>query len=153
MKKCGIIFYDNDDKKYLLVFGRKSGKWGFPKGHQENGETDEQTAIREFFEETGISIQYSQLKNKIRFKNNIYFNVSCEKKPVLNIQDTKEILKISWFSINELLNLSKDCLNFGLKSWLNSLIGENNPLDFRCPKFINNSFRSSSYNDSLMMIL
>ena len=32
----------------------KRGQWGFAKGHVEQGETEEQTAKREIFEETGI---------------------------------------------------------------------------------------------------
>ena len=69
IKKCGIIYFDTTDKKYLLVYGKKSGKWGFPKGHQENNETVEDTAIRELYEETGIKINQSNLTNKLRFKN------------------------------------------------------------------------------------
>jgi len=138
IRKCGIIFYDEEEKKYLLVYGRKSGKWGFPKGHQEIGESDEQTAVREFYEETGIKLQIHDLKEKIRFRNNVYFNGSCSHQPILNIQDTKEILKISWFSMNEILHLPKDCLNFGLKSWLNGLLYNQQSTDCRFPKFINN---------------
>lgn len=40
--------------KYLVVQYR-NGHWEFPRGHQEEGETDRQTAEREIFEETGIS--------------------------------------------------------------------------------------------------
>lgn len=118
-KKCGIIYYHENDETYLLVLGKKSYKWGFPKGHMELGETEEETAIREFYEETGITIENSYLLNKIRFKNNIYFKVNCPRKPKINVQDTNEIVKVSWMSLNDILSLPKNALNFGLKSWLN----------------------------------
>jgi len=44
-------------REYLLVKHRKAGgggHWGFPKGHAEGDETDEQTALRELAEETGL---------------------------------------------------------------------------------------------------
>jgi 8-oxo-dGTP pyrophosphatase MutT (NUDIX family) len=135
-KKCGIIYFDNHDQKYLLVYGKKSDKWGFPKGHQEFGETEEETAMREFFEETGIPISATELLDKIRFKNNIYFNVNANGKPKFNIQDTNEIEKASWFSINEIMNLPKDEINYGLKSWLNQIMMDVFHLDYRIPKFI-----------------
>ncbi len=31
--------------------------WGFPKGHPEEGESFEQIAVRELFEETGLQIE------------------------------------------------------------------------------------------------
>jgi len=34
-----------------------NGNWGFPKGHIENNETKEETAIREVFEETNVNIR------------------------------------------------------------------------------------------------
>ena len=41
---------------YLLLIKHNAGHWAFPKGHQERGETPIQTAERELFEETGVSI-------------------------------------------------------------------------------------------------
>lgn len=51
-KSCGIVVFK--DNKVLLVH-HNLGHYGIPKGHVEFGETDEETALREFFEETGIS--------------------------------------------------------------------------------------------------
>jgi 8-oxo-dGTP pyrophosphatase MutT (NUDIX family) len=52
-KSCGaVVFRDN---KFLLLRNSKSKNWGAPKGHVENEETEEETARREIFEETGLS--------------------------------------------------------------------------------------------------
>ncbi|MDO4852572.1 MAG: NUDIX domain-containing protein [Clostridia bacterium] len=50
---CGAVLYalKNGSPRYVLVF---DSHYGFPKGHIEPGETKEQTALREIFEETGI---------------------------------------------------------------------------------------------------
>ena len=48
-KSCGIVVFD--ENKVLLVF-HNLGHYGFPKGHVEKGETEEETAIREVKEET-----------------------------------------------------------------------------------------------------
>ena len=48
-KSCGILVFDNDE--VLIVF-HNLGHYGFPKGHVEKGETEEETAVREVKEET-----------------------------------------------------------------------------------------------------
>jgi tRNA nucleotidyltransferase (CCA-adding enzyme) len=52
----GAVVYKTEDGKilFLLVRSRRSGNWGFPKGHCEKGETPFETAKREIYEETGI---------------------------------------------------------------------------------------------------
>lgn len=57
-KSCGaIIFFVKDNQKYfLLVRNTRGDSWGFPKGHIEMGETEEQTAKREVKEETNLDI-------------------------------------------------------------------------------------------------
>jgi 8-oxo-dGTP pyrophosphatase MutT (NUDIX family) len=136
IKKCGIIVRDHS-QKYLLVYGKKSGKWGFPKGHQEEGESEEETALRELKEETGIELSRENLEERIRFKNNIYFNVSAAVAAAsdvmrIHIQDTNEILRASWFSLSDMMDLSKESINYGLKSWLNHMLVN----DTRHTKFV-----------------
>lgn len=53
-KSCGAIVI-NDDK--VLLVKHNAGHIGFPKGHVEDGETEEETAIREVKEETGLDIE------------------------------------------------------------------------------------------------
>ena len=57
-KSCGCIIVDND--KVLLIGARDDEGnmfWSFPKGHQEGGETDIETAIRETKEEVGLDVE------------------------------------------------------------------------------------------------
>jgi len=42
--------------RWLLLRGRRSGEWGFPKGHQDPGEDIVGTALRETAEETGLAL-------------------------------------------------------------------------------------------------
>ncbi len=57
-RSCGaVVFCGEENKKVLLIKNKRSSHWGFPKGHIEKGETQEQTAIRETKEETGLDVE------------------------------------------------------------------------------------------------
>ena len=55
-KSCGAVIYKIDENKRIsfLIVKQKTGNFGFPKGHVEEGETEKETAIREIKEETNI---------------------------------------------------------------------------------------------------
>ena len=57
-KSCGAVVFTrmNNEIKYLLI-RNLTGIYGFPKGHVEQGETEEQTALREVFEEVGLAVK------------------------------------------------------------------------------------------------
>jgi bis(5'-nucleosidyl)-tetraphosphatase len=99
---------------FLAVKSRAYGHWGFPKGHVENDESEEQTAIREVFEETGLSVDLlngfkaktQYLLSKDILKEVIYF-VGISLGESINIQ-TEEIQEYKWLKYSEMI----DILNF-----------------------------------------
>ena len=54
-KYCGAVIYTyvGSEIRYVLVQSR-AGHFGFPKGHMEIGETEEETALREVLEEVRL---------------------------------------------------------------------------------------------------
>ena len=119
-KSCGAIVINKNNK--ILLVHHNAGHWNFPKGHIENGETEEQTAIREVKEETNIDII---INNKYRYttsyspkenvmKEVVYFlaqNIDEDKKPQL-----EEVSEVKWFTLEEAMNTityenSKEILN------------------------------------------
>ena len=51
------MFRPNEESYDLILLRHRfGGHWSFPKGHVEQGENEQQTAMREVKEETGVSI-------------------------------------------------------------------------------------------------
>ena len=131
-RKCGFILINasGDEEKFLIVYSKKSRKYGFPKGGQEYGETDEETALREFQEESGYEfrqpLEFKDLQ-KIRKFNNIYFlfrfNIPLEQVVKdIGIVDTKEIGFRKWMTLPELKTISYEQCNLGLNFFLREWI-------------------------------
>ena len=57
-KSCGAVVFTKDDGaiRYVIIES-KEGFFGFPKGHIEGNETEEETALREIYEETGLDVE------------------------------------------------------------------------------------------------
>jgi 8-oxo-dGTP pyrophosphatase MutT (NUDIX family) len=49
-----VVFRTTENGTRLYILLLNAGKWDFPKGNQENAETELQTVIREVREETGL---------------------------------------------------------------------------------------------------
>ena len=49
-----VVFTRKDNEIYFVIVKSLEGFYGFPKGHIEGNETEEETALREIYEEVGI---------------------------------------------------------------------------------------------------
>lgn len=56
-KSCGaLVVRRAAASNEILLVKHIGGHWAFPKGHVEAGETEEETALREVWEETGLTV-------------------------------------------------------------------------------------------------
>jgi len=95
----GAIIY-SPNKKILLVLGRGSQKWSFPKGHADSGESPFECVIREIHEETGfLELPNPSKSHRLRFGVFYEFHVSNEFEP--RPIDTNEIEEGRWFTVEE----------------------------------------------------
>lgn len=51
----GVVYRYYENTVQILMIQDKVGRWSIPKGHVEEGESLEQTAVREIGEETGLT--------------------------------------------------------------------------------------------------
>jgi bis(5'-nucleosidyl)-tetraphosphatase len=67
-----VVYYEtqNSRERLYLVLNYPAGHWDFPKGAVEKGETEEQAAMREIKEETGIEVPsfVPGFKRKIEYR-------------------------------------------------------------------------------------
>ena len=106
-KSCGCIIVK--DGKVLLI-EQVSGHWGFPKGHVEHDEEEEQTALREVKEETNLDVKIDSNK---RYVEKYITDKGTDKEVVLFVAEPineeikmqeEEVSKIKWMSFEEAIN-------------------------------------------------
>ncbi|MDP2340946.1 MAG: NUDIX domain-containing protein [Deltaproteobacteria bacterium] len=66
---CGVLLFQDGGRPAFLVLYRKDGSPDLPKGRREKGETDEQAAMRELVEETGIPANRVRLTAGFVYEN------------------------------------------------------------------------------------
>ena len=107
-KSCGAVVFRkyHGNIELLLIKHVVGGHWSFPKGHVEAGETEEQTALREIKEETGIDVELittfrevvSYSPKRDTTKDVIYFLGKA--KTFQYTPQEEEIAQIKWVEIN-----------------------------------------------------
>jgi len=116
VNECGIILFNQDCSKLLIVYQNISHKWGFPKGKMFDIEKQYglyyDCASREMLEETGICLKHYRKKYKkingaessIIVKNKIFFVLSTDSVHVKTCYpcDTEEIGQTRWINTNDL---------------------------------------------------
>lgn len=63
---CGVVLFRKGDVDEFLLL-RKPGRYDFPKGHIDPGETELQCALRELEEETGVPRELVTLDDSFRY--------------------------------------------------------------------------------------
>lgn len=103
-KSCGAVVFINNggEPEFLVIQQNINIYWGYPKGHMIEGETEEETALREVKEETGLEVDIlSGFKHRIEYKPRpdiakevIFFLGKAKGKNV--IIDKSEIQSYQW---------------------------------------------------------
>lgn len=95
----GIIAVRKEEDKFLfLIVDSAKGYWGFPKGHQDAGESERKTALRELYEETGV--KDIKLTDK-KFICNYIFEYEGEK-------SDKDVVFFLGFANNDTIDIPKE---------------------------------------------
>ncbi|OBT72018.1 hypothetical protein VF21_09222 [Pseudogymnoascus sp. 05NY08] len=100
---CGTITLDPVEKKILLIRWRKNGEIFLPKGRKNVGESQEDAAVRETYEETGFRVMFLPLHITTLATPGTAINQACElnTEPIAFSQrlTDNDILKlIFWFA-------------------------------------------------------
>jgi len=116
----GFVLASDGSAKVVLIGRlqrrRKQLEWCVPKGHPEGGETLEQAAIREVFEETGIEAEIIELLGSIDYEfytpdklisKTVHHYLLRQTGGELNVADDpdQEAVDAQWFELSELNNV------------------------------------------------
>jgi 8-oxo-dGTP pyrophosphatase MutT (NUDIX family) len=113
----GLIISAGTPHRIALICHKNRGggrDWCLPKGHVEPGESLEQTAVREVFEETGLSaeiveklgeISYSFRVGTVRVRKTVHHYLLRELAGSMTAtgDPTGEVLEVRWFSLDEVV--------------------------------------------------
>lgn len=113
---CGAVVYRKDaaEPSYLLLqYGAKH--WDFPKGHMEEGETEEETTIREIEEETAItdllfipgfrkSIRYSYRSRERLVRKQVVFRIARTEVEPEDVVLSHEHIGFEWLTYKKALS-------------------------------------------------
>ena len=111
-KSCGAVIYKYiDNELFILLLKHNLGHWSFAKGHVEDSETEQETAIREIKEETNLDvtinsdfryvITYSPYEGAI--KDVVYFLATTNSNNIKTQQS--EISEIKWFKYEDAISM------------------------------------------------
>lgn len=118
-RSCGAVVFREIGgmTRFLLIKNRRSAHWGFPKGHVEMGETDQQTAYREVLEETGIHIrflpgfvtrsQYS-IQGKVEKSVSIYLATTDDTNTIIQKEEIEDYVWLGYDKAKTRLKFEND---------------------------------------------
>ena len=112
-KSCGAVVFRRQGThlRFLVIKNVKGKNWGFPKGHVEFGETEQETALREIMEETGLQVRlFDGFRCSIQYsiwgrasKQVVFFLAETQEEKV--VMQESEIERYAWLSLHEALEI------------------------------------------------
>jgi len=117
-KSAGIILIDAENR-VLMIKGTRCGKWSFPKGGQEEGETLFECACRELYEESGVELDsitdrfLCSYTRTLEFRSGdvtdyTYFIFLTTRQNIkTRILDFNEVSRIDWVNIDKISELER----------------------------------------------
>lgn len=124
-KSCGaIVFTREQGQVRYCVIRQTNGDFGFPKGHAEPGESEQETALREVREEVGLGVElvdgfreelfYPLSRRPGYTKNTVYFLAEFEgQTPQCQPEEVTDVYLMTYEQAMETITFSdlKETLN------------------------------------------
>lgn len=110
------VFILNDEGQLLLQKRSNNKKyypnmWALCTGHVEKGEVASDAAIREIYEELGVSVSldhlYSFMNGKFDTDITCFFYIKCNFLVEEFVIQKEELSEVAWFSIDSLIDMIK----------------------------------------------
>jgi 8-oxo-dGTP pyrophosphatase MutT (NUDIX family) len=95
------VIVESPNHKFLLVKGRKTQKWSFPKGHPYEDEDGVDCAEREALEETGLRFNLDP-NRFLTLATGRYYMLFAKQELLSFTRDSREIMETGWFSHKDL---------------------------------------------------
>ena len=113
----GMVWRKVDDAFQILMIQDRMGRWTIPKGHVEEGESLEETALREIGEETGLhELKLGERLDKIHFfyrregklifmTTYVFLIEALGNSDAVVPEDSEGIADVKWFPADEAIRL------------------------------------------------
>lgn len=122
---AGVILVNNRTRQVLVVLGRRSGKWGFPKGAGDGRETLVEVATRETFEETNVLVNVTSRAATVAFSKRpvrVYFMLDAgdvvASGDASRRKDAGEVAEARWMGVKELERVPAERMNSALACYV-----------------------------------